>query len=73
MAVLVIGGFGISKLRATQPTLLQQLLATAFTQQQDITAMLARRATLWRGGGWGGAHTEPHVAPQSPKLNESLT
>ena len=61
--VLVIGGFGLSKLRTAQPALLQHLLGAAFTQQQDLTAMLARRATLWRSGGWAGAHTEPRVAP----------
>ena len=63
LQVLVIGGFGLSKLRTAQPALLQHLLGAAFTQQQDLTAMLARRATLWRSGGWAGAHTEPRVAP----------
>ena len=63
LQVLVIGGVGLSKLRTAQPALLQHLLGAAFTQQQDLTAMLARRATLWRSGGWAGAHTEPRVAP----------
>ena len=55
---LVIGGFGLSKLRTQQPALLQQLLGACLVQQQDGAAMLARRAALWRGGGWIGPNLD---------------
>ena len=57
--VLVIGGFGISKLKSQQPALLQQLVTAAFGQQQTLTSLLARRSALWRGGGWPGPCWEP--------------
>ena len=56
--VLVIGGFGISKLKSAQPALLQQLLAAAFAQQQDVTSMLTRRSAIWRGGGWAAPNCQ---------------
>ena len=55
--LLVIGGAGLARLTATQPVLQQKLLAAAACQQQDLTALLARRAVIWRGGGWRGTLT----------------
>ena len=61
-SILVLGGAGIAKLRATHPPLLQKLLAAALAQQQDATAILARRTLLWRGGGWRGPNSTPALS-----------
>ena len=70
--MLVISGNGLLKLRAGQPALLQKLLAAAVTQQQDVTAILARRTALWRGGGWRGPNWEAATRPE-PTLEKDST
>ena len=59
--LLVIAGAGLSKLRSDQPILHQKLLAASAAQQHDVTALLARRTVLWRGGGWRGPNTDGFV------------
>ena len=49
--IVVIGGSGLSRLRTNQPALHQKLLAAATQQQQDVTALLARRTALSARGG----------------------
>lgn len=68
-SVLVISGAGLAQLRASQPLLLQRLLAATFSQQQDYTHMLARRTARWVGGGWAGPNFEHSVAPRPDELD----
>lgn len=50
--LLVISGTRLQKLRTDAPLLHQKLLATSASQKHGVTALLARRALLWRGAGW---------------------
>ena len=57
-------------LRQSDPALLQQLHAAAHSQQQDYLYLLARRTTLWLGGGWSGPSYDLTAAPPGPLRGE---
>ncbi|EOD41163.1 hypothetical protein EMIHUDRAFT_448706 [Emiliania huxleyi CCMP1516] len=68
--VISLSAAQLRGLRLSQPQLAQQLLAAAFTQQQDYLWLLARRTSLWTGGGHGGPNldwgsAQPQLVPSA--------
>lgn len=61
----------VQLMRQTDPALLQQLHATAHSQLQDYLYLLARRTTLWLGGGWSGPNYDLTAAPPAPSRGNS--
>lgn len=53
--------------------LLAQLHAAAHAQQQDYLFLLAKRTTLWLGGGWSGPAFDVTAAPPSPDADNPGT
>ncbi len=61
--MLVLGAAGLAKMRATQPSLIDQLLAAAFACQQDVAFMLAWRTGPQLGCPWGAPYYDPRASP----------
>ena len=53
--------------------LLAQLHAAAHAQQQDYLFLLAKRTTLWLGGGWSGPAFDVCAAPPAPDADNPGT
>lgn len=61
--VLTLSAGQLRTARRTQPQLVHQLLAASYAQQQDFLWMLARRTSLWTGGGHAGPRFDSGAAP----------
>lgn len=61
--VLTLSAGQLRTARRTQPQLVHQLLAASHAQQQDFLWMLARRTSLWTGGGHAGPRFDSGAAP----------
>ena len=69
--LLCLSAAQLQLLRQSDPALLQQLHAAAHSQQQDYLYLLARRTTLWLGGGWSGPNYDLTAAPPAPLRGDS--
>jgi hypothetical protein len=61
--VVTLSAAQLRAARRSQPQLVQQLLAASYAQQQDFLWMLARRTSLWTGGGHAGPRFDASAAP----------
>jgi len=61
--VVTLSSGQVRAARRSQPLLVQQLLAASYAQQQDFLWMLARRTSIWTGGGHAGPKFDSGAVP----------